>query len=205
MKFSSLFNANSPLSKAINIVFDIFALSICWFICSIPVLTTGLSCTGLYYATDRFVLKGKANSISKGFVYSIKTNIKQGIIVYLIVLVVGLLIAWSTWISYQVMIAGALMGRVIFTCGLVIAIIYIGYVSYLFPTLASYKYTNKELFSVCFKLSIMHLPITILFSALVIFSAILAYYFWITLFITPTLISIIQSKILNKIYLKYTK
>ena len=204
MKFSNIFNANSSLSKTINLVFDVFALSICWFICSIPILTTGLSCTGLYYAVDRFVLKGKANSITKGFVNSIKTNVKQGILVYLIVLIVSLLIAWSMWISYQVMIGGVLMGRVIFTCGIIIAVLYIGYISYLFPTLATYKYTNKELFSVCFKLSIVHLPITLLFALLILGTAILAYYFWISLFITPTIIAIIQSKILTKIYKKYT-
>ena len=114
MKFGSIFNANSPLSKTINLVFDVFALSICWFLCSIPILTTGLACTGLYYAVNRFVLKGKATSISKGFVYSIKRNFKQGIIAYLIIFVIGLLIAWSMWISYQVMVGGILMGKIIF-------------------------------------------------------------------------------------------
>ena len=204
MKISQFFNANNTLSKIINLIFDIFALSICWFLCSIPILTMGLSCTGLYYAVDRYVLKGKANSISKGFVYSIKTNIKQGIIVYLVVFVVALLILWSMWISYQVMISGVFMGKVIFGFGIVIFILYIGYLSYLFPTLATYKYTNRELFSVCFKLSIMHLPITLFFAVLIISATIFAYYFWITLFISPAIIAIIQSKILTKIYLKHS-
>ena len=204
MKLSQFFNADSFLSKTINLVFDVFALSICWFLCSIPILTTGLSCIGLYYAVDRYVLKGKANSITGGFVHSIKTNFKQGIVVYLIVFVVALMIVWSMWISHQMMVADVLMGKVIFGYGIIIAILYIGYVSYLFPTLASYKYTNKELFSVCFKLSIMHLPITIFFAILIIGAGVLAYYFWISLFISPAIIAIIQSKILTKIYLKYS-
>ncbi len=204
MKISQFFNADSTLSKIINLIFDVFALSICWFLCSIPILTMGLSCTGLYYAVDRYVLKGKANSISKGFIYSIKTNAKQGIVVYLIVFVIALLIAWSMWISYQVMLNGVFMGKIIFGFGIIIVILYIGYTSYLFPTLATYKYTNRELFIVCFKLSIMHLPITLLFAVLIIGSAIFAYYFWISLFISPAIIAIIQSKILTKIYLKYS-
>lgn len=205
MKFNNLFNPNSNLSKTINLVFDVFALSICWFLCSIPIFTAGLSCVGLYYACDRCVLKGETNPITKGFVYSIKKNFKQGIIVYLIVFIIGTLIAWSMWISYQVMLQGVIMGKVIFSFGIVISIFYLGYISYIFPTLASYQYTNLELFSVCFKLCIVHFFTTIFFAFLIILISIFAYYFWISLFITPAVFSIIQSKVLNRIYLEHTK
>lgn len=203
MKFN-IFDSKGPLAKTINIVFDVFALSICWFLCSILVLTTGLASTGLYYAIDRYVLDNDENCL-KGFVKSIKMNLKQGIIVYLIVFIIGVLIAWSMWVSYQMMAIGDAMGRVVFFFGIVISILYIGYVSYLFPTLASYQYKTKELFSTCFKLAIMHLPTTIMFSLLLIAVAVLAYYFWITLFFMPAIVAIYQRFFLKRIYKKHTK
>ena len=96
------------------------------------------------------------------------------------------------------------MGKIIFGCQCVIVVLFIGYISYLFPTLASYEYTNKDLFNVCFKLSIMHLPVTLLFAFMIIGAGVFAYYFWISLFITPAIIAIVQSKILNKIYKKHS-
>lgn len=198
-----IFNPNNQLSKTINIIFDVFTLSICWFLCCIPLFTTGLSCTGLYYAIDHHTLNNDEHCI-KGFVKSIKSNFKQGILVYLIVLVIGILIAWSMWISYQAMNAGLFMGKVTFVSGIVFSIYYIGYINYLFPTLANFSNKTSTLFSLCFKLSIIHLPTTLIMSLLVIMTAYMAYNFWIILFFMPAVIAIIQRCLLKRIYKKYS-
>ena len=102
----------------------------------------------------------------EGFAKSIKQNYKIAIVADVILSLIVLFVLWSMWISYQMMSGGVLMGRVVFTFGIVILVFLVGYISFVFPTLASYKYGLKELLGISFKLTVVHLPIAILFSVL---------------------------------------
>ena len=97
------------------------------------------------------------------------------------------------------------MGRVVFTFGIVILVFLVGYISFVFPTLASYKYGLKELLGISFKLTVVHLPIAILFSVMYLLVILCAYYFWPSLFFTPVLVVLVQRRFLNSIYSKHTK
>lgn len=200
----AIFSPDSDLSKILSFIFDMIALSLCSFICSIPIFTFGMSECGLYYACSKVVLKKKSQSIT-GFFKSCKENFKQATLATLIILAGCLLIAWAMWISYQMMAQGDMIGRVLFFFELVICIFILGYISFIFPTLASYKYSLKELFSISLKLSISYLPITILFGLLYVGMAIALYYFWVFLIILPGLVGIIKALILEKIYKKHTE
>lgn len=198
-----MFKSNSLISRILNITFDIFSLSICFFIVSLLIFTTGLSYSALYYAIDRYVLDKDPNSIS-GFVKALKDNYKQAIPLSIGIFIFTLLIIWAMWIAYQAIIAGDIMGRVVFSFGIIILILFLGFVSYLFPTLAIYEYKTKELISTCFQLSIVHLPITALFGLILLLSIYLIYHYWILLTFLPALLAILQNLILKKIYKKHS-
>ena len=193
-----IFNPKSPLALTINIIFDIFVLSILWFISSLPIFTTGLAYSGLYYAI------GDENPISV-FINTIKKNYKQGILVDFIVLIILLLISWSMWISYQMMVAGDFIAMVIFILGAIVLVIFIGYITYLFPILAKYEYKTKELFEICLKLSIKHIFFTIIISISLLLIVYFVYHFWIALFFIPAIFALIHKSILEKILLKHSK
>ena len=199
---NNLFHPNGILSKAFTLAFDVIGLSICWLICCIPLLTPGVASAGLYYAIDQYTLEKQEGAL-KGFVKYIKENYKQGILVYLIVLLIGLFILWSMWISYQMMIVGSLMGRVIFYFGGTVLFFYLGYLNYLFSVMATYSYATKDLFMVSLQLCIMHLPSTIILAVISILSILGIYYFWVLLFFWPALYTIIQRNILVKIFAKH--
>ena len=97
------------------------------------------------------------------------------------------------------------MGRVVFTFGIVILVFLVGYISFVFPTLASYKYGLKELLGISFKLTVVHLPVAFLFGVLYLLVILFAYYFWPSLFFTPVLVVLVQRRFLNSIYSKHTK
>ena len=141
----------------------------------------------------------------EGFAKSIKQNYKIAIVAEVILSLIVLFVLWSMWISYQMMSGGVLMGRVVFTFGIVILVFLVGYISFVFPTLASYKYGLKELLGISFKLTVVHLPIAILFSVLYLLVILCAYYFWPSLFFTPVLVVLVQRRFLNSIYSKHTK
>jgi len=202
MKLPAL-NSNSLIARMFSFIFDMLTLSICWFLCALPIVTMGLSSTGLFYSCNKMTIEKKDNPL-KLFATSVKKNLKQAITVNIILLVFTLLIAWSMWISYQVMNNGNPVGRIVFFSGLVIVFLFIGYVAYIFPTLALYEYKTKELFGICFKLSLAHLPITLLFSIIYVLFILSVYYFWPVLFIFPGLIGIIKAKLLDYVYSKHT-
>ena len=200
----SFFNPDNELWRGVSYAFDVFVLCICFVLTSSLVFTLGLGLCALYYSVDKYLVERKALPI-EGFAKSIKQNYKIAIVADVILSLIVLFVLWSMWISYQMMSGGVLMGRVVFTFGIVILVFLVGYISFVFPTLASYKYGLKELLGISFKLTVVHLPIAILFSVLYLLVILCAYYFWPSLFFTPVLLVLVQRRFLNSIYSKHTK
>ena len=200
----SFFNPDNELWRGVSYAFDVFVLCICFVLTSSLVFTLGLGLCALYYSVDKYLVERKALPI-EGFAKSIKQNYKIAIVADVILSLIVLFVLWSMWISYQMMSGGVLMGRVVFTFGIVILVFLVGYISLVFPTLASYKYGLKELLGISFKLTVVHLPIAILFSVLYLLVILCAYYFWPSLFFTPVLVVLVQRRFLNSIYSKHTK
>lgn len=198
------FNPDNELWRGVSYAFDVFVLCICFVLTSSLVFTLGLGLCALYYSVDKYLAERKALPI-EGFAKSIKQNYKIAIVADVILSLIVLFVLWSMWISYQMMSGGVLMGRVVFTFGIVILVFLVGYISFVFPTLASYKYGLKELLGISFKLTVVHLPIAILFSVLYLLVILCAYYFWPSLFFTPVLVVLVQRRFLNSIYSKHTK
>ena len=200
----SFFNPDNELWRGVSYAFDVFVLCICFVLTSSLVFTLGLGLCALYYSVDKYMVERKALPIVV-FAKSIKQNYKIAIVADVILSLIVLFVLWSMWISYQMMSGGVLMGRVVFTFGIVILVFLVGYISFVFPTLASYKYGLKELLGISFKLTVVHLPIAILFSVLYLLVILCAYYFWPSLFFTPVLVVLVQRRFLNSIYSKHTK
>ena len=200
----SFFNPDNELWRGVSYAFDVFVLCICFVLTSSLVFTLGLGLCALYYSVDKYLVERKALPI-EGFAKSIKQNYKIAIVADVILSLIVLFVLWSMWISYQMMSGGVLMGRVVFTFGIVILVFLVGYISFVFPTLASYKYGLKELLGISFKLTVVHLPIAILFSVLYLLVILCAYYFWPSLFFTPVLVVLVRRRFLNSIYSKHTK
>ena len=200
----SFFNPDNELWRGVSYAFDVFVLCICFVLTSSLVFTLGLGLCALYYSVDKYLVERKALPI-EGFAKSIKQNYKIAIVADVILSLIVLFVLWSMWISYQMMSGGVLMGRVVFTFGIVILVFLVGYISFVFPTLASYKYGLKELLGISFKLTVVHLPIAILFSVLYLLVILCAYYIWPSLFFTPVLVVLVQRRFLNSIYSKHTK
>ena len=200
----SCFNPDNELWRVGIYAFDVFVLCICFVLTSSLVFTLGLGICALYYSVDKYLVERKALPI-EGFAKSIKQNYKIAIVADVILSLIVLFVLWSMWISYQMMSGGVLMGRVVFTFGIVILVFLVGYISFVFPTLASYKYGLKELLGISFKLTVVHLPVAFLFGVLYLLVILFAYYFWPSLFFTPVLVVLVQRRFLNSIYSKHTK
>ena len=83
-----IFNADNPFWQMMNTVFDLFILNTLWLLCCIPVITIGPSTTAAFYALIQRA-RGEETEIHKDFFRSFRQNLKQGIVMGLILTLTG--------------------------------------------------------------------------------------------------------------------
>ena len=152
------FNYESPMIGILTRIVDVVILNVLWLACSIPIITIGASTTALYYCMLKIVRK-KDSSIVKMFVHSFGQNLKQGccltVIFFASVLFLYVDIPGCRMMDNTV---GNLMKVV-----LVVLLIVIGFIfSYVFPILAQFDNTVKNILKNAFFMSITNLRKTII-------------------------------------------
>lgn len=131
------FSADSPLMAYLTKLRDWMILSILWLVCSIPVITVGVSTAAMYYVTLKMAKKEEI-SIFKSFFRSFKDNFKQGVLLTLIVLVVGIILLSDC--LYFSRVAG-LKGAILTGVFGAISVCCLAVVLYVFPFMAQFSNT----------------------------------------------------------------
>ena len=95
----NLFNFDGPVLQFIHkIVYSVY-LNILWFLCCIPIVTVGASTTALFYVTLK-MSKNEEGNITKAFFHSFRENLKQGTLIWLILLALGILLGIDGYVLY---------------------------------------------------------------------------------------------------------
>jgi len=152
------FDSEGPIMSFLSRIADLVWLNILMIICCIPIITAGASITAMYTITIKMVLK-EEGYITKGFFKAFKENFKQATIIWLIVL----LLAALFYGDYRIITySGIAFPKIMLI--LLFAIFLIGYSTYLylFPILARYENTIKNIIKNSFLLSLSNFPKTIL-------------------------------------------
>lgn len=139
-----LFNLDGPVLQFINkIVYSVY-LNILWFICCIPIVTIGASTTALFYVTLK-ISKNKEGSITKAFFHSFKENLRQGTVIWLILLAFGIILGIDGYVLYHMRFENVfwtLCTAVFCVAAAAYAII----LMYIFPLLARFDNTIVAMF-----------------------------------------------------------
>ncbi|WP_349944617.1 YesL family protein [Lacrimispora sp. BS-2] len=97
---NGLFSINSPLwsisSKALNFLW----LSILWLVCSLPVITIGASTSALYSITLKYV-RNEEGYLTASFFTAFRQNLRQGAIIWLVLLLAGLFLGLDFVFYYR--------------------------------------------------------------------------------------------------------
>lgn len=203
----NLFNLDSPIINALSRICDIMILNILWFICSIPIVTSGASTTALYYCMLKINRDCDSRIISM-FFKSFRQNLRQGCILTIVFMLSGLFL----FVDYQVCVGldgmlGIVLG-VIINCLLIVWGIML---SYAFPILAQFDNRLNNILKNSLILGIMHIketiPVFLINSIPVVLLWILPEVFviLIPLFVVfgISIIVMINSKILLKVFVQY--
>lgn len=156
-----IFNLDSPIGRAMNMLADIMILSVLWVVCSLPVFTVGAATTALYYASMRSVRQ--EGSVFKDFFHAFRDGFRQSSFVTLIFAVIAVVIGADFWILSRIALAGENVLQIVLY-GIILLLVMVA--SYLFPLLARYEANLKTHLKNAFLLSVSSPAITVILAAL---------------------------------------
>lgn len=190
VKMGNFFRIDGPFYKISMFVYYIFTLSFIWLIFSIPLITIGASTTALFYVIGKLIREENIESIPSAFWKSFKLNIKQAIIIWVIIMLVLYLI------YFNITNIGILLGEIakfIYPVYLFLIFEILIIVIYIFPLLSRYHITILNGFKLSLFIGNRHFLTTIEcllvfpgillllnINLLFIFGAIGVYGFWIS-------------------------
>lgn len=195
----SLFNMDNGIFSVLGKLFDIILLSIIWLICCIPIVTIGPSTTAMYYTVVK-VIRRNRGYIAREFFHSFKQNLLEGIIAWVIMLVLGMLL------MFNVELSGQLPGKlnlVMSYCYRVFFVLLICISIYVFPNLSRFDLKILQLFKTSLIMAIKHLPSTIGMLLIVMVSVAITAITIIGIFFMPALCLLGVSLLMERVLKKY--
>ncbi len=148
------FNSDNKFFRFLGQVADLVVLNLLWIVCSLPLVTLGASTAALYYAVLK-ILRGEDSTMGKMFFRSFRQNLRQGVILTLLLLAAGALLAYDLWFSLT---TGS---QVLLAVFVLLALLVLILASYVFPVLAQFDNTLGRTMQFALLLGLRHLPATV--------------------------------------------
>ena len=153
-----LFDLESPLFSGLNKMADLIYLNLLTLVCCIPVITIGASMTALNYVVLKMV-RNEDSHLTRQFFKSFKQNFKQATIIWLIILLAIIVLAGDFYIFTYSGVTFPLWLKVAF---LAVAIVGLIGIMHVFPVLARFDNTTKNIFKNSLFMGILSFPKTVL-------------------------------------------
>ena len=161
---NQLFNPDSPVLGFITKIVHCVYLNILWLVCSLPIVTIGASTTALFYVTLKMA-KNEEGNITRAFFHSFKDNFKQGTIIWMILLVLGIILGIDGYVLYHMRFENAFWT----ICSAVFIVALAAYaivVMYIFPLLSRFDNTVTAMFKNSIMLGMRFLFCTVLMAVI---------------------------------------
>lgn len=168
------FDLDSPLMRVLSKMTDIMWLNVLTIVCSLPIVTAGAAFTALHYSCLKLV-RGEESYVTKDFFKSFKQNLKQGIVITIILIFVVVLLSFDFYFLLTNQQTGKLGSVVLAGLGVVVLLVACT-VSFLFPILARFNNTIKGTIKNAFMMSMLVLPKTLLMIVMAVAPAAIWYF-----------------------------
>lgn len=160
----SYFSYDSKFSQVLIKLSYSCWLNVLWMLCSLPVFTIGASTTALYSVTLKIADDTDSN-ITKQFFKSFKENFAQATRLWLIMLAAGIFLTVDLLFVYRLRASSAGTMAVLWTLVMAFIIgacvVYVIVLLNLFPLVASFVNTDKEMLKNAFLVGVRYLFATI--------------------------------------------
>lgn len=154
-----IFDINSPVMRFLAMVANLFMANLLFIICCLPVVTVGASFAALNKVVkDVLSEKGDA-AVFKPFFRAFCEYFKQATVIWLIMVIVLVVAAWSVLLSAAMGDAVSKLSQTVFG---IVAIVVLAVALYLFPLIARFQNTLGRHLRNALILAIANLPRTVL-------------------------------------------
>ncbi len=196
------FSYDGRIGRILNKIADFFCLCLLWVSFSIPLLTIGASTAALYYTINK-VLRNDRGSVLQEFWRFFKDNFVQSTIVWVIVIVVYAIAALSCYYAYVLYISNVLPQFFLIGLAIITALL-IAWTNYLFPYIARFNNTTKEVFKNSWAMTIMNIGHSFLILVILIAALFVLLSTAIGIMIVPACVMLAYNFILEPVFRKYT-
>lgn len=157
-----IFNYENRFWRFMGFLGDLLLLDILMLLCALPVVTAGVGICAAYYVCFKLIEHENTGTL-RGFFHSFRQNLRQGVCLTLILLLVGIALSYDFQFAQQLL--GRLSGMTAYLlaglCGL-IAVLYLMILLYVFPLQARFYNPLTLTLRNAFLLAIRNLPRTAL-------------------------------------------
>ncbi len=207
----SIFSHDGVLFRITERLGNLILLNLLYLLFCIPIVTIGPATAALHYVTLKYAAN-EEDRVWEPFIHSFKQNLKQGLIVGLLTVVVGVFLAFDLYYIYQMVSAGQMLDKVALVLVSLACIVYLMATAYIYPLLARYENSIRQMLRTATILAIRHLPATVCMAIIsaapilmlmytpLTFMLALSFYF----FIGFAAIAFLQDKLIVRIFWQYT-
>lgn len=203
----NLFDRESPLGRLLCALGDLIALNLIWLLGCLPLFTIGAS-TAALYSTARGLVEGSCASVLQTYWKAFREGFKKATAAFFILLVLGAVILADVFLLLRFPQAFPLWVKVLTAIPAVLVLVAAGYV---FPLQAWFEHTIRGTLLNSLLMSLIHLPVSLVVSALDLLPVVLLLFFpyvffkslpvWILLGISLT--ALLNTLLLGRVFRRY--
>lgn len=150
-----VFNPDSPLMRALGVVWDLIVLNLLFLVCCIPVVTIGPAITALHYVTTKMAGEKDGTPVVGNFFKSFRANFRQGVLMGILFGAAGGFLGYDIYLLWH---SGNFQNSIFKILIPVAAIAYMMTFVYAFPLLARFNNTVLGTIRNAFIMSVTSLP-----------------------------------------------
>lgn len=154
---------DNVIVRILTKIFDLILLNVLFIICSLPVITVGASMTALYAVLLKMA-ENEEGYIARGFLSAFRKNFRQSTIVWIILLIIGALIAMDFTIVLRLR---GIIRNIVFILILIVALFYAMEIIFIFPLIAKFENTIIQMFKNAILIPAAKLPVAVMIMLIV--------------------------------------
>ena len=200
MRMNRLFDPNNLLFRELSHLVDLVGLSLLWLLLSVPVVTLGPATAALYHTAVKGLRRGDPATFTR-YLRSFRENLKEGTLVTLVLLPLALLMKLG--LDIMVTNAGREQGMLLLVIYVAVLLIPVGCLCWLFPLLGRFSFSVTELFQTALRLTLAHLPVTMLIAAVTAGVVVLMGLLVWPVLLLPMLTALVLSFPMERVFARY--
>lgn len=197
---NKIFGPDTVFFRGMNQVGNVIAVTLMWLVGCIPIVTIGTSTTAMYYTMVKSVRHGEGY-VTKEFLGAYKRNLKNGILLTLVFLLLTGVLAVDRIYVDQAQTQTAAAMSLGYTLLILVAA---GLFLYIWPVMSRFTMGKWSCFRLALLMVFRHLPFTVVFLALWILGICLVWLIPVPMtFVVPGACCYVESLLMEKLLRKY--